>query len=283
MAEEFDKITREEPVGISPRMMRIVTASAVLAALVVLLLWNAGKTGVYLRDIVSIIMTVVLILLLADIVRISRHNAGLTPAVKFDEARFDLFNNALDSLCIAAGIEKRRLAVMKLRSANSYVINSGETGMIAVTPDLLELELTAQQVEAVMAVAVAKVVLQPLPAKPESLKEKDIVPPQASTPLEIRADTLAARITGQPEALREAILKVAAMVARAPAWPYRVPSSDMFVAPPAIGYRASRRTETGMDILKSRLENLEKMERGTWQPFERVRDSKPVTLPKGWH
>jgi len=198
---------------------------------------------------------------------------GCSPAVRYDEMRFNLFNSTLNSLSIAAGIKPPRLAVMKLPSPNSYGIDSGYTPMICVTPSLLEQELTDQQMEAIMAVAVAKILLGPrgkLPAE------------KSAPPLEVRADILAVRITKQPRALEEAIVKVAEWLTHAPARPRGVTPSRMFLEPPLPGPWNRARNRARLEMIKSRLENLEKMERGTWQPFERVRDSKPVTLPTGW-
>lgn len=199
LARETEKTIRED--GARPdeikRMIFIWPLIAVVIGSFLLLAWRFVKIRVFLVAVI-IPVGVLLSLILVDIIRNARSNqmSGQTPATRFDEKRYKIFSGALDSLCIAVGIKPMRLAVMKLRSPNSCLIEAGHTSMIAVTPDLLEQDLTGQRVEAIIAVAVAKLILDPLHVKSHSLKEGDLVPEHTQTPLlEVRADTLAARIT----------------------------------------------------------------------------------------
>ena len=138
---------------------------------------------------------------------------SLVPAEDYNGERFRVFGSALESLSLAAGIAPPALQVMELPYPNSYVVNLGTDSFVAVTPALLDLDLTKQQAEAIMAHGVAKF-LSHYAGSFRGIKKKYLVglPHLSSQPFPIIADTVAARMTGQTRPLKDAIVMIAPLL-----------------------------------------------------------------------
>jgi hypothetical protein len=97
----------------------------------------------------------------------------------------------------------------------------------------------------------------------------------------LRADTLAARLTGQPRALESAITKVKGTLDRIPQ--RRAQASTLwFVEPLVVGPFMRSGTEAREALTGLRLENLARIEAGRRPDFSELRDGRPVVGPKGW-
>ncbi|HEY5494437.1 MAG TPA: hypothetical protein VIK15_07565, partial [Candidatus Anoxymicrobiaceae bacterium] len=181
---------------------------------------------------------------------------------------------------------------------------------VVITGKLLEADLTDAEVEAVMADVLAKLFAVPyvdmkyydiegsakdLSLDPEMLtrvREEFFGSPNA--PLALLQDTWAARLTGNPKALKTAIIKSRDLMSDTPV---RMDQADplVFVDPPFLradektarnwGHEARELGSTAWDrdrLLQLRLENLDMIAQGKRHPHEFVKGSTPVTKPEGW-
>jgi len=246
-----------------------------------------------------------------------RRRRGLVTTEDYDHRRYDIFNNALDAVCLGMGQDAPLVIVVDLPSPNSFNPLFGGKRVVAVTPALLSFDLTQAEVEAVMAVAAAKQAYWErfdrtgLPGggldeitwgidKKEMQKEvwRAGQPGQdalVTCTTILNEDTLAARTTGQPAALASAIRKVASLLEPFPvrmkvpfAGPafledYGVSEELVFVVPPLpAGVWNKFRPAARDELIRLRLENLEAIGAGMRGPHEVIREARPLVDPKGW-
>jgi hypothetical protein len=107
-------------------------------------------------------------------------------------------------------------------------------------------------------------------------------------------DAFAARLTGQPQALGEAIKKNQVLLDnRKPVVrPRGVSPRLLFVEPPSsikgdvpgwlFPHPYENTQKVRNRIIELRLENLQQIEAGARQPYEELRDGRSVTGPEGW-
>ncbi|MFH1149169.1 MAG: hypothetical protein V1748_01710 [Actinomycetota bacterium] len=207
---------------------------------------------------------------------------GRRVADSYSTKRCHRFREAFDAVSIGLGIQAPPLEVMDLPSPNAYVLPGGRG--LAVTPTLLEQDMSDQQVEAVMAAILARLILMPKPAVPLQRRGSVEEGPVLSDEIRHRyalganeymnrpgvlADTLAARITGNPRALIEAIVQVSWLVKKKRVTPFGVRPAMMFIRPSMAG-------------VQERVESLEGLEKGMRRPYHEVRDGRPTAMPEAW-
>ena len=213
----------------------------------------------------------------------------------YSRLRFDAFSSALDAVSLGVGLSAPPLVVLDIPFPDSYVaVVKGKTSIV-VTPALLDMALTGQEVEAVMATGLARMIdSRDAPAwrdVHERLKvDSEITERMISFAPDVavryrsmlRADTLAAKITGQPGALRSAMMKFVDALngyRMSHAGRYRrmayveIPPSSVFNKPS---------DAVNEELIKLRLANFEEIESGKMPDFSVVRDARPVVQPEGW-
>jgi hypothetical protein len=237
------------------------------------------------------------------------------PTGSFDSTKYTRFKDSLDAVSLGAGVKVPKLFVIDSPLAVGYVTNVGagwtaeraRYGLaMVITSALLEADLTAHEVEAIVACLLAKKVLYFERKKPTwahiklmseevSLSENTMIALEDEFPFSVHPaliiieDTWAARLTGEPGALKSAILKSIELLQSNPV---RAAHADpaVFVQPPHIWKQDGRsvllRVENHpdpperlslMDMAKKlgrlqeiRVANLELMEQGTRQPHQSV-------------
>jgi hypothetical protein len=253
---------------------------------------------------------------------------------QYDQARYKRFHDCLEAVCIGAGEDVPPLEVTDVPSPLAYISSEAlehrGSGFnlfgppppayplkpkFALGAPLLETHLEYYEDEAIMAVMLARTIISPM-GDPNTgalgsyydhwVKElglsTNIV---ENTRLEfmndstclyvLLADAYAARLTGQPKALKQAILKSDALLRVNPNRPRDVLPNLMFVEPassnqsgrvnlPGFMFQMSVHTSGRQRdrILELRVQSLDFIAQGTHQPFEEVRDGMPVTKPEGW-
>ena len=214
------------------------------------------------------------------------------PTESYDRARFNLFRSSLDGVSLGLGLEAPGLVVLNELFPDSFVTRVGGKRVVAISPPLLGLDLTNQEVEAIMAVGLANILsLRTEHSRPDIHQQLQVdsdITDQVSSftsdkstalycKVVLRSDTLATRITGQPGALQSAIVKVIEALEKAPK-PLFNSLEKVLVQPPGFGGRSDLNEE----LTRLRLENLERMKAGKRPAFSELRDGKPVVEPKGW-
>ena len=219
----------------------------------------------------------------------------LRPVDDYDGTRFERFNDSLAALSLGVGIQAPGLIVMKAGFPDAWVATFGTGHVIAVSPSLLSMDLTDQEVEAIMAASLARMIDKRIvPSWPDVYKELDLPPDIMAQAGDItlsdrasyyiwalRADTLAARLTGQPHTLQSAITKVNEVLER---MPQRTMYGTQlwFVEPLVVGPFMRSGSKVRMELTRLRLENLERIEVGKVPAFSELRGGRPVVGPKGW-
>lgn len=227
---------------------------------------------------------------------------------KYDPARYKRFRDYLDAVSLGAGVERPDLVVTKLDSPLAYVHPSRG---IAITKGLLDADIEDAHVESIMAVLLARKVLGTGEAATKEafahradeigLNEYLVETVRSefcndsSCLFHLLADTYAARLIGQPDAIASAIVEADRMLVGHPKRPSRVEPRLIFVEPPlAFGESSpwsqrwmlpgSLESYNGMRqrVIDLRLENLRMLDFGKRQPHEEVRGGIPVTQPEGW-
>jgi len=177
---------------------------------------------------------------------------------RYDPARYKVFADSLQAVGIGAGVKPPELIVLDENTTNAFMCRFKGTPALALTPALLELDLTKAEVEGIMASCLALTLA-------EGIRSYDSIAPEGKglieddthalwwtgAPLVVKADSIAARITGQPSALREAIKKVDLTLRSEKRRRVRPTSRYMFVDPDDSYHGAT---------IKQRLENLERIE-----------------------
>jgi Zn-dependent protease with chaperone function len=217
-------------------------------------------------------------------------------AVTFDQTRLKLFNDSLQAVSLGLGVGAPNLVVLALPVPDLLVTDFGGRKTLALSPQLLELDLTNQEVEAVMATGLAKMIdSRIVPSWPDIYEElkvdgditgqiqsftwdQNIVTYCTSV---LRSDTLAAKITGQPGALQSAITKIHEVVKNSTRIRGRAPV-EPFGRLPIAFFNSKKITKLSDELTRLRLENLERIEAGERPDFSELRDGRPVVGPKGW-
>ncbi|HEY5492968.1 MAG TPA: hypothetical protein VIK15_00115 [Candidatus Anoxymicrobiaceae bacterium] len=223
------------------------------------------------------------------------HARRVKPMVEYDRTRFNLFLSSMDALSLGLGVQAPPLVVLGVPFPDSYVTGFGSKAIV-VTPSLLELDLTDQEVEAIMAAGLAKMIdLRMVPSWPDIYSElkvegdiiaeismftwdQDSVTRCASV---LRADALAARLTGQPGALQSAIVKLHAVFEGVVLSRRRSLHVQFIEIPPSSIFKKPS-DKLAEELTRLRLENLERIEAGKRPDFSELRDGRPVVGPKGW-
>jgi len=225
--------------------------------------------------------------------RVTRH----TPTREFDTARFKLFKSSLETVAIGLGHTPPELVVVEDTSPNAYIVDPRVRNVIAVSKPLLALDLTDQQVEAIMAAMLARIVVsESSTGKPDLPEMRELLPETYSRMLEstwragevlygdwiLRCDGLASKVTGNPLALSQAIDKVHKGVMRRREG-VNLPSAYLaFVELPTDEKRFDRTAGFSDLLVQIRIENLEHIRTGSRTPFSSVRDGRSVVQPEGW-
>lgn len=82
------------------------------------------------------------------------------PIPVYDAARYNLFRSSLDALSLGVGTQAPGLAVREVGFPDAWVEGYGARGVVAVSPGLLSMTLTDQEVEAIMAASLARMIDQ---------------------------------------------------------------------------------------------------------------------------
>ncbi|MHB8894549.1 MAG: hypothetical protein ACYC99_05125 [Candidatus Geothermincolia bacterium] len=210
----------------------------------------------------------------------------------FDEHKFEMFSNALEAVSLGAGVKGQRVIVVDTPAPLAYLAISEGHSVQAISKELLELDFTGAEIEAVVADLLAKSIVNTASSLRGEAREL-AVPPAVMDEIRrhyenmrfdylifVLADTLAVRITGQPSALKSAIVKCANKLDER-----KVRLRDMdesswcqiLVAPPLDGWNGfwSRRWK---EIVKLRVDNLEMIQAGRWHPGVAMMDWMPNLL-----
>ena len=213
----------------------------------------------------------------------------------YDRTRFALFEDRLASVSIGAGIETPSLIVHDTPLPDAFIARTSQGLEVGVGPSLLTMPLTNQEVEAIMAACVAKMIDMRMAPAWSDVHEKLSVSDNIASKMRscisdpsfhvyclsvLRADTLAARITGQPDALRSAIAKVAGALKAMPQPVSLAPQPYWFVEPLHTGWKVWNDAFTALPDL--RIQNLGLIETGARPAFSELRDGRPVVEPEGW-
>ena len=218
------------------------------------------------------------------------------PAASYDTTRYNLFRSSLEALSLGVGAEAPALLVMETGFPDSWVDSRTGARVIAVSPVLLSMDLTDQEIEAIVATGLARMIdRRALPSWPDIYEELDVDADiigqiqdftwdsrkAAYCTWALRADALAARLTGQPGALQSAITKVKAALNRVPQR-FGYGSQLWFVDPLILGPLTRSSNKVREELTRLRLESLERIEAGKRPDFSELRDGRPVVGPKGW-
>lgn len=244
------------------------------------------------------------------------------------QSEFKVYKDALDALCLGKGMQYGRLHVVSSSRPLAYLARLGwlpasgilinrRTAMV-LSDELLEEDYTHQEIEAVMAVLLAKAVFVRMTVKSswsrvENAAEEIGVNPSLMEDineefapnwlllLPIVEDTWAVRLTGLPGSLASAIKKSMEILGSHDVRE-RMGDPTVFVEPPhRADYLKSmaprlirfsgrgRMTEALHDLgehrdrlLEFRLRNLGMIEQGMRQPGQVIEDGRLVTSPEGW-
>lgn len=211
----------------------------------------------------------------------------------YDEDRFRKYSDCLEAVSIGAGAALPEIRIVDTPAPLAYTADSDGHFIFAITKDLLEAELNGAEMEAVAAALLARTFFYPGSFLRKEVRELEVdrdvmkeVRISGANPYRINflviilADTCAARLTGQPAALRSAIVKCAGMLESR-----RVRLRDVdfdcwcgiFVGPPIAGFE-SMWSRQWRKIVKLRMENLEAIEAGKWHPSYAILDRMPESL-----
>lgn len=227
----------------------------------------------------------------------------------FDPAKYKKYRDYLDAVSIGAGVRAPALVVTDLATPLAYV--HPRHGM-AVTNELLEADLDAADIESIVAVLLARQIIdegtddEPRQAFEDNARKlgvnKSLVEivryefvDDRKCLFHLLADTYAARLIGQPAAVKAAIMECDAMLEGNPRRPHGVEPRFIFVEPPLARQRNLMQVtymfvpadvrnfnEYRDRVMQLRLENLDMLKLGARQPYEEVRGGLPVTQPPGW-
>ena len=277
-----------------PRRVMLILGCAIAVALLLFAVTDSIYQG-FSGTRVAAMIIVGVILGLLFVIRLWQPTVKYLHRVKdYDTVRFNRFKSALDGVSVGLGIEPPGLIVMDAPFPDSCITTVGGKPSVVVSPELLAMDLTDHEVEAVMATGAAKAVYDRMERSWPDVFDEMKVPGDISRrgknvawnekrssycSFVLRTDTLAARTTGEPGALRSAIEKVRDAVVHTPQRVAYVPS-DRFVDPPLT--RGKRQNRLYEQLNSLRLENLERMMAGERQAFSELRGGKPVVAPKGW-
>ena len=250
----------------------------------------AGMTRSYVL-IMAIIVALVIIAAAVGSMRLGRPR----PVPVYDVARYNLFRSSLDALSLGVGVQAPGLLVMEPGFPDAWVATFGTGAVIAVSPGLLSMDLSDQEIEGIMAASLARMIDKRMVRSwPDVYKELDLPPDIMAQAGDItlgdrasyciwalRADTLAARLTGQPHTLQSAITKVNDVLER---MPQRTMYGTQlwFVEPLVIGPFMRSGSKVRTELTSLRMENLERIEAGQRPAFSELREGRPVVGPKGW-
>jgi len=243
---------------------------------------------------------------------------------QYDEVAFDRYREALDAVCVGAGIDRVPLAAVEVATPNAFPVMLEGAPTVAVTGELLGVDLDSGEIEAIMAHEVARILFDDV-VSPSFFNifqstiaigsaDPGFWPAGYATPL--LADSLTAKLTGRPGSLKSAIIKLAERIEEAglaPAedlvlprrlfiWPlgywfdWKPGSvedvSDFSAAPTAEEdrslkparqeHRFAEETFTYHvpNIMESRIQNLELIERGTWHSFGDYGQNSRISVKK---
>jgi hypothetical protein len=272
----------------------------------------------------------------------SRNKATVLGSGSYDPLRFKLFADSLSALCLGAGLDAPPMFVARFPTGDipmalAFCADMGEESSaeidwdeygghielkieqpaLVITEQLLEADLTSQEIEAIVADLLAKLCLNPFEALRggtiwvgEHAKKLAFDPgmlERAMGELGYNAvalavllqDAWAARLTGQPGALKTAIQKSRDLLGNTAvsadiadpfifvdpphAWDFSgdIPHGKGVCEDPTLTQRAaiSRKREL---IMRLRLESLKKIERGVRTPGAEVRGTRTVVRPDYW-
>ena len=243
--------------------------------------------------VITVFLAVPIILYLRSWYRVTRH----MPTREYDASRLKSFKSNLETVAIGLGQRPPELVVVEDASPNAYIVDPRVKNVIAISTPLLALDLTDQQVEAIMATMLARIIVsESTTGKPDSPEMRELSPEiyarmQASTwrfgevwygNWILRCDGLASKVTGNPQALSQAIDKVYKGLKRGAEGVNLTSAPLAFVEPPTDLKRFDRTAGFSDLLVQIRIENLQYIGTGSWTPFSSVRDGRPVVQPEGW-
>ena len=169
-----------------------------------------------LASIITLCLAIPMMIYVRSWYRVTRH----TTTREFDSSRFKFFKSSLEAVAIGLGHAPPHLVVVKDISPNAYIVDAHLRNEIAVSKSLLSLDLTDQQVEAVMAAMLARMVVSESSTGEQDLPEMRELSPETYARIHastwragevwygdwvLRCDGLASKVTGNPQALSQAI------------------------------------------------------------------------------
>lgn len=288
----------------NPWLMVWLPASIIFALLIVNILLAAmidsrshssvTEWFVPLASVITLCLAIPMLIYLRSWYRVTRH----TPAREFADSRFQFFKSNLETVAIGLGHAPPDLVVVEDASPNAYIVDPRKLrNVIAVSKPLLALDLTDQQVEAIMAAMLARIVVsESSTGKPDLPEMRELLPETYSRMLEstwragevlygdwiLRCDGLASKVTGNPLALSQAIDKVHKGVMRMREGVNLLSAYLAFVEPPTDEKRFDRTAGFSDLLVQIRIENLEHIRTGGRAPFSSVRNGRSVVQPEGW-
>ncbi|MHB8895321.1 MAG: hypothetical protein ACYC99_09130 [Candidatus Geothermincolia bacterium] len=233
------------------------------------------------------------------------------PYQAIDAAKFKRFQDCLDALSLGIGRTSPPLLVTNVPEPLAYV-GFYKSRALAITNDMLHADFTYQEIEAIMAVLLGMTVIDTGQEEftrdiynrwVDELKVNDSIVNLVRTDFyqdaiclfPILADMWAVRLTGQPDALKDAIVKSKRLLTLSSATPRGAEPCKTFVepaAPQGAGFinmprwlsnvRSQSSGPTRDRIIQLRLENLDIIKQGMRQPHSEMRNGMPVTRPEGW-
>lgn len=213
---------------------------------------------------------------------INLHDAIVLEPGEYNAARFRRFEDSLEAVSIGAGVEAPNIIVVDFPVPLAYVRNSSGAAELALGRELLAADFSGSEVEGIVADLLARIIIErefgiggscssqtkdELALDRRTLDQfESVTGGKARTYVlfSILADTRAARETGQPEALKSAILKCSAL---SRSGKVRVRGMDdrercmMFVEPELAGIFAPHEMSGG-SLVNFRAENLDRISRG---------------------
>jgi hypothetical protein len=232
---------------------------------------------------------------------ISLDDASVLKPGSYDGIRLSRFRDSLDAVSIGAGVKAPDIKVVDLPAPLAYLAGSEYDSVFAITYELLDADFTSAEIEAIVAVLLAKTIVHPALCLRKQARNLEINPAMLA---EIRSaygngvggfnnigldclmviltDTFAVRETGNPMALESAIVKSAKMLE---AEKVRVRGLDLyswctiFVGPPVAGLVWSWMLRSWREIIKLRVDNLEMIKAGRGHPIQGIIDRLSLPSP----
>jgi hypothetical protein len=171
----------------------------------------------------------------------------------FDAAKLKIYRDCLDAVSLRVGMTPPPLVVTNMLSPLAYVDVQQQRRVLAVTNTLLAADFTYYEIECIVAVLLAKWVLDKGDETPpgyfdhwaKELEVNELLVGFVRAEFlddqiclfSMLTDTYAARLTGQPIALKKAINKSDKLLERNPVRPRAVEPPLIFIEPSAGGHR----------------------------------------------